>query len=179
MYRPLTNWKTSLLHYDCESCFVSHMLPCHVYAKLKQVNYAIHCMLYISLWFTIHFLYSWNYYLYTNICPSTDISYCILLNESNCNQYYMIVNSVPTRCIFHPDVQLCTMDTSCITETAYSKIELYIIIVTSMLYTCLWFMHMRVRKEIQQQKEIEYDSYTCMATTCCTTCGLAQEYREL
>ena len=34
-------------------------------------------------------------------------------------------------------------------------------------------------KKIQEKKEIEYESHSCLATTCCSTCGLAQEYREL
>jgi hypothetical protein len=50
---------------------------------------------------------------------------------------------------------------------------------TSMIYTTIWLLHVRVRKEIQEKKEIEYDAHTCLATTCCSTCGLAQEYREI
>ena len=43
MYTLLKTWKTPLCYCDCESCFVSYMLPCHVYAKLKQGNYTMNC----------------------------------------------------------------------------------------------------------------------------------------
>jgi hypothetical protein len=47
------------------------------------------------------------------------------------------------------------------------------------MYSFLWLLHYILRKEIQEKKEINHDSMHCLATTCCSTCGLAQEYREL
>jgi len=180
MYTQLTNWKTSLFYCDCESCFVSTILPCHVYAKLKQRNYATHCILYLGLWFMLHMLYSWNYYIYVNTCPALETPLCVLLNESTCEEYYMRIDNVPSRCIFRPDLHLCTYDTySCIEQTTYTKINLFVFLMASMIYTSIWLLHNRVRKEIQEKKEIEYDPHSCLATTCCSTCGLAQEYREI
>ena len=180
MYTRLTNWKTPLFHCDCESCFVSCIVPCHVYAKLKQRNYATHCVIYLGLWFIIHMLYSWNYYLYNNTCPSLETPFCILLNETNCNNYYTTIDNVPYECTYLPDVDLCIYDSkSCIDVSTYRKINLFVFLLTSMIYTTIWLLHVRVRKEIQEKKEIEYDAHTCLATTCCSTCGLAQEYREI
>lgn len=180
MYKQLTNWKTSLIHYDCESCFISHVAPCHVYSKLKQGSYAKNCIIYAVLWYTIQSLYSWNYYVYKNQCPSEKISYCIQLNENDCNDYYMLVNSVPTRCIFNSDSNICLYDEqSCIKQSEYNHIHLFIFTFSSIIYSCLCLLHYILRKEIQEKKEIDHDSTNCLAITCCSTCGLAQEYREL
>ncbi len=179
MYKQLTDWKTSLMYYDCESCFVSCVAPCHVYAKLKQKSYAKHCFVYALLWYTIQSLYSWNYYVYSNSCPSEKINYCIQLDENDCNDYYMMINSVPTRCVFHTDANLCTYENSCISPSEYNHIHIFIFISTTMMYSFLWLLHYILRKEIQEKKEINHDSMHCLATTCCSTCGLAQEYREL
>ena len=179
MYTLLKTWKTSLFHCDCESCFVSYLLPCHVYAKLKQKNYAFHCILYLSLWSMIQLLYSYHYYTYSNACPPSQTDYCILLNESTCEQYYMLVNSVPAKCIFHLDINHCTYDMySCIFPDEYSKLTIMIFLCSSMLYMFLWWLHYTVRKEIQYRNDLE-DPYRCLATSCCSTCGLAQEYREI
>lgn len=179
MYKSLTNWKTSLLFCDCESCFISYVAPCHVYAKLKQGTYAKHCILYCSLWLMIDSLYSWNYYIYSNSCPAYDISYCIQLGEYDCDQHYMLINSIPTKCVFHTNANLCTYDEhSCISPSEYEELHTIIFVTTTILYTCLCLLHYTLRKEIQEKKEIEHDSTCCIASTCCYTCGLAQEYRE-
>lgn len=180
MYKQLKNWKTPLLYCDCESCFVSYIAPCHVYAKLKQRSYAKHCALYAFLLYTINILYSWNYYLYDNSCPSEEIHYCLQLEEYECEDYYMMVNSVPTKCVFHADANICTYDEqSCISTWEYKEIHLIIFVTSTLMYICLCLMHYTIRKEIQEKKEIEHDATCCLATTCCSTCGLAQEYREL
>ncbi len=181
MYKELVpSWKTTLFHWECESCFVSHCLPCHVYAKLKQRNYTIHCMVYIGLWFIVQTLYSWNYYTYSNACPEYDVSYCLQLTESECSQHYMVINSSPSKCVYHTDIELCTSDTyTCIPLSQYKSIHVFIFILLSMIYTCFGLIHYNVRRELREKKEIEDDSYSCLASTCCSTCGLAQEYREL
>jgi hypothetical protein len=180
MYKQIINWKTPLLYCNCESCFVSHVAPCHVYAKLKQGNYAKHCAIYAILWYTIQCLYSWNYYLYSNSCPSEEIHYCLQLEELECADYYMTLNGVATKCVFHSDANICTYDEqSCILPSEYRELDTIIFLTTSMMYTCLCLLHYSLRKEIQIKKEIEYDATCCLATTCCSTCGLAQEYREL
>lgn len=179
MYTLLKTWKTPLYHCECESCFVSYLLPCHVYAKLKQGNYTMNCILYVGLWSMIHLLYSYHYYTYNNACPSSQTDYCILLNESICENYYMIVNTVPAKCIFHSDTNLCIYnDYSCISPEVYTKINIWTFIVSTMLYTCLWWLHYTLRKEITYKNDLD-DSCTCLAISCCSTCGLAQEYREI
>ena len=180
MYTRLTNWKTPLLYCHCESCFLSYIVPCHVYAKLKQHSYATHCMIYLALWFMLHMLYSWNYYMYNNTCPVLETPYCLLMNETNCEQYYTTIDMQPYKCVFQSDVNLCLYDSySCIETSTYTKINLFVFLMTSMIYVSIWILNLRVRKEIQEKKEIEYDSHSCLATSCCSTCGLAQEYREI
>jgi hypothetical protein len=128
----------------------------------------------------IDIIYSFNYFLYSNSCPSEEIHYCLQLEESECADYYMMVNSVPTKCVFHIDANICTYDEeSCILPAEYKEIQLIVFFTSIMLYTCLCLLHYSLRKEIQIKKEIEYDATCCLATTCCSTCGLAQEYREL
>jgi len=180
MYTQLSNWKTSLFYCECESCFVSYALPCHVYAKLKQQHYAMHCFVYLSLWFMLQFLQSWNYYRLTNACPQYEIHYCLQLTESECDQHYMMIDSTPSKCVYHTDIELCTYDTySCIPPNVNKSMQTFLFISIGMMYTCFWVMYYTLRKEIREKKEIDNDRYNCLATTCCSTCGLAQEYREL
>ena len=170
----MSSWKTPLLHFDCESCFISCIAPCHVYAKLKKRNYAKHCSLYVLLWYSIQTLYSWNYHLYNKSCPSKKTEYCIQLDEQECNESYMLVNSVPTKCVYYES--MCIYDQTCITN--YNHFFIFTFVSTTILYCFLFLLHYKLRIEIQDQKEIK-DSANCLSTTCCSTCGLAQEYREL
>ncbi len=172
----MSSWKTPLLHFDCESCFISCIAPCHVYAKLKKRNYAKHCALYLLLWYSIQTLYSWNYHLYNKSCPSQKTDYCIQLDEQECNDFYMLVNSVPTKCVYYES--MCIYDQTCIPQSEYTHFFIFTFISTTILYCFLFLLHYKLRIEIQDQKEIKDPTY-CLASTCCSTCGLAQEYREL
>jgi len=42
-------WTTSLCTVDSESCLVTWLLPCHVYAKLNLTSYGLHFMSYALL----------------------------------------------------------------------------------------------------------------------------------
>jgi hypothetical protein len=180
MYTPINTWSTRLLHCDSESCFVSWVAPCHVYAKLKNNNYTFHCILYLSIWITLQTLFTWHHYIYTNTCPQMKSDYCIQLDESTCSQYYTIVDSVSSACVFRKDANICTYDTvECIPYKESYHTMTIISMISFLFYMILTSIHYKVRKEIQEKKQIQADSNVCCAITCCSTCGLAQEYREI
>jgi hypothetical protein len=182
MYTVLetNSWKTSLLDCDCESCFVSYVAPCHVYAKLRNGNYAYHCFVYASIWWFIQMIYSWMYYINKNVCPINKVDYCILLDENTCNQSYMVVNNIPSSCTFHKDANICTYNTyECITHHTYNHTKLFLFMFSFMSYLSLWLLHFKLRKQIKESNKIYDDKCSCVANTCCSTCGLAQVYREV
>jgi Cys-rich protein (TIGR01571 family) len=178
MYYPLNTWKSHLCKFDCESLFVSYALPCHVYAKLRKGSYAYHLMIYLFMWATIQFLYSYGYYLNVNACPLYKTDKCIYLNESECNQHYMKVDSAPSKCIYR--YNMCEYDTyECITPTHYASLNLFLGPLTCIMYIIIYNLHFKLRKEIQETHKIPMECKDCLAVTCCSTCGLAQAYREV
>jgi hypothetical protein len=180
MYNPINTWSTSLLHCDSESCFISWIAPCHVYAKLSNKHYTLDCLLYLSLWITLQTLYSWHYQLYIHTCPLQETDYCINLDETSCVQYYTIVNSVSTPCVYHKDANVCTYDTvDCIPYKKYHRTQVIISMLSFLFYSIVVMLHYDVRKKIKEKKQIQTDDHVCCAVTCCSTCGLAQEYREI
>jgi len=116
--------------------------------------------------------------MYGMTCPSNKTDYCIMLDEHDCTNHYMLVNSIPTKCIFHPEEKCIYNEQSCINASEYNRFCVFIFVTTTMIYSCLWLLHYKIRIEIKEKKEIT-DSSDCIATTCCSTCGFAQEYREL
>jgi hypothetical protein len=176
----LNTWKTSLFECNCESCFVSYIAPCHVYAKLRNGNYAYHCFVYTMILGCIQILHYWLYYINKNVCPSNKVDYCINLDETTCNQSYMMVNNIPSACTFHKDANLCTYDTyECITYHTYHHTQMFLFMFSLFTYLSLWMLHFKLRNQIKESNKIYDDHFNCLANTCCSTCGLAQEYREI
>ena len=178
MYYPLQTWKTHLCKFDCESLFVSWALPCHVYAKLRKGSYAFHLIIYLCMWMSTQFLYSYNYYLNSHACPMYETDSCWILNESECNTHYMRVESGVAPCVYRDT--LCTYENyECISPKKYFQIHLFIIPSTLFVYLLLVNLHFKLRTEMKTTHAIQHDCTDCLAVTCCSTCGLAQEYREV
>lgn len=182
MYTSLESntWKTSLFKCDCESCFVSYIAPCHVYAKLRNSNYAYYCFVYASLWVFMQTVYSCIYFVEVNLCPTNQVNYCFGLNEFNCSQSYMIVDNIPSSCSYHYDANVCIYGKEeCITYYTYNHTQPMLMMFLMVGYLSLCFLHFNLRNQIKEQHKIDEDSTACCANTCCSTCGLAQMYREV
>lgn len=173
-------WKTNLCKCECESCFLSCIVPCHVYSKIiskTSLEYTTHIILYIILYSLMHQLLYFQYTMNNNICPSTEIQNC--LTADSCLKYYMIVNSIPLPCRYVDD--LCVYDEyQCIQPHEYSKLTKTTLLLTTFLYSIINYMHYQARKFMQQHKNIGNSTcIDCYAVTLCSSCGLAQAYREL
>jgi len=181
MYTALqpNSWKTGLFYYDCESCFVSYVAPCHVYAKLRNGNYAYHCFLYASLWWFIQMIYSWMYYMNQNVCAHVNVDYCIGLEEESCIKSYTMVDNIPSACSYYSDADICVYGNECITRHTYNHTQTFLTMFSLCTYLSLWLLHFKLRNQIKEQNKIHEDGCSCLANTCCSTCGLAQVYREL
>jgi Cys-rich protein (TIGR01571 family) len=178
MYHPLNSWKTHLCKLDCESLFVSWALPCHVYAKLRKGSYAFHLVVYLCMWMCAQLLYSCTYYLNSHACPLYETDMCVLLDESECSKHYMKVDSEVAPCVYRDT--LCTYEPyECIPPKKYLHLHLFIFPSTLLVYIFLVNLHCILRKEMQATHGIQRDCTDCLAVTCCSTCGLAQEYREV
>lgn len=174
------DWNTSLCKCHAESCLVSFLLPCHVYAKLKNKYYLLNFVVYASLVTCIYNIGYWLHYLSHNICPSIKAEQCIGLGE-NCQNYYINIDNTHTQCIYHDDAQLCTYNTiSCIKQNTYMKLRLYLGAYASFSYLFLFFMNYKKRLVIKEYRKINDTGISDLfASSLCITCGLAQEYREL
>ena len=91
----------------------------------------------------------------------------------------MMVDDTPSSCIVKNN--LCVFSNyECISQKQSTKTARYLIIITSISYACLTFLHYSVRKHIKNVYKINGNMVEdVIAITCCSTCGLAQEYREL
>ena len=173
-------WKTSLCTCHAESCIVSFLLPCHVYAKIKNKSYLVNFMVYALFVTCIYNIMYGLDYLSHNICPSIKTEQCVGLGH-DCNNYYINIDNTPTQCIYHEDAQVCTYNTtSCMKKEAYIKIRLYLGVVASFSYLGLFFINYTKRLSLKEDKKINDNGIIDLfASSICVTCGLAQEYREL
>jgi len=108
-------------------------------------------------------------------CPSYSTDHCIGLGDA-CESYYMIVDGSTVACVYVADI--CTYNTvTCISSyIAHVNIGLGMFVIL-FFDIILWSMHYHLRKRIQTEYQVR-PHYDCLASTCCSTCGLAQEYRE-
>lgn len=176
-------WSTNLYDCESESCFLSCIVPCHVYSKIKLLSknknhYCVHLFVYILLYISIQQLWYTRNYLSDHTCPQNLIDNCINF-INNCEDNYMLLDDVPSSCVIKNN--LCVYDNyECITKKQSNKTAMYIIIITSISYSCLTYMHYKAREHIKLIYNINGNIVEdVFAVTCCSTCGLAQEYREL
>ena len=168
-------WKTSLYNTDCESCFLSCIVPCHVYSKIMsttKLEYTTRIILYIILYTGIEQLMYIKYRLDKSMCPPTLINNCLL--SDNCQETYMIVGDKTYSCTL--------IDGFCVYNENQCNKDLdtsIIYLMSSFLYIFMTYLHYSARNYIMEKKNIQQH---CMADCCaitCAPCGLAQEYREL
>jgi hypothetical protein len=178
MYTKLERvWTTSLCSADSESCIVTTLLPCHVYAKLNLVNYGIHFVSYALLVLCIRNVYSSLIYFHTYHCPSIKTDQCFLMEKEDCSRNYMVVDGVTTPCYYNTDLDVCIFSqTACI--VVHSSTYTTLSILLSLSYCGLFYMNYRARQLIRNTYSIS-PSHECIASTSCSICGLAQAYREI
>jgi Cys-rich protein (TIGR01571 family) len=175
-------WSSHLCTCDIESCFLSCCLPCHVYAKIRSLGskckYCIHLIVYMSLYVSMQQFWYSNQYLNSHTCPANLIDNCITITD-NCETNYMMVDNLLSACVLKNNI--CVYDTiECVSHKDSNEASLICLIFTSIGYMCLVFLHYIVREQIKSKQNISGNIIEdVMAVTCCSTCGLAQEYREL
>ena len=184
-YKIIDNkaWSTHLCTCDAESCFLSCVVPCHVYAKIKSYStskrlYFIHLFIYTITYISIQQLWYSQHYLNSHMCPAHLTDNCISITD-NCETYYMVVDDILSSCTLKNNI--CIYDTiSCISHQDTNRASSIILIITSISYVFLLFLHYTIREQIKLKQTISGNMIEdVIATTCCSTCGLAQEYREL
>ena len=174
-------WQTSLCKCDSESCFLSCIVPCHVYAKLRartKSEYCVHLFVYMLMYVFINQLLYSNHYIIENTCPNNLINSCISV-FNNCNTHYMLIDNNQYACV--EENGYCFADTtSCIEQSTSHKASVNLIIITSMCYFIIVCLHYSARDYIKTLQNID-ESFieNIVGVVCCPTCGLAQEYREL
>lgn len=176
MYTRLSDWKSSLCEYDSESCVVSWLLPCHVYAKLNMSSYGLHFISYAFFVLCIRNIYGWFYYVHDHACPSHHAAQCLGLDNKECSEYYMVVDGVPSQCTYHSDVDACIYNIyGCVhANPIYHALSFFL----CFSYICLFSMNYSARVLTIQHRKLSH-SNNLVASTCLSTCGLAQEYREI
>jgi len=173
------DWKTSLYTCDSESCILSLLLPCHIYSKIINKNYLLNFLSYGFVCLSIYNIYYWLNYINQNKCPSNKTEQCVGLGD-NCNNNYIYINNIPTKCIYHSDANVCTYNSiSCIELDEYRTLNIYLSIFSSISYLFLYLMNYNVREKIKLNKSIKDTYYDIIAVICCYPCGLAQSYREI
>jgi hypothetical protein len=174
MYSEITEWKTGPCNCECESNFLSWVVPCHVYAKLSKA-YTSNLLLYLCLWFNIQFMYCYVRYVYVYKCPPKSSDQCIGLSE-DCETYYITIDGSTASCMYIDNMCVHKSITCIDSTTVDANIGVGLFFI-GILDIILYYMHYQLRKRIQEKYQLRNDN-DCLATTCCSSCGLAQEYRE-
>jgi len=173
----LRDWATSLYTWDTESCLVTWLLPCHVYAKLNLSSYGLHFMSYALFVLGIRNIYSTIAYYHTYDCPAVKTDQCIMIEKDHCTHHFMNINGVDTPCVYYDDISACVFgQVSCIRVPPTTYHWFYSLL--SMMYLCLFYMNYKARQVVRNTYLIE-PHYECLASTGCSQCGLAQAYREI
>jgi hypothetical protein len=171
----VASWQTPLWLCDSESCILSFLLPCHIYSKINS-NYAQSFMTYGCCIVSLRLLYYWTFQLFMNACPSNLSVQCLGLGN-DCSKNYIIVDGIPTSCIYRNDIEACTYNmNSCIQVNPIWYI--WIGLIGSLMYIYLFLMNGIIRKKIRYAKSIP-DSNDICESTILSPCGLAQSYREI
>jgi len=183
-------WQTSLCKCETESCFLSCIVPCHVYAKLRastKSEYCVHLVIYIFLYLSLQQLWYSQNYVINNTCPSTLINNCLSITILNndvtdmdyCENYYMIIENIHYGCV-EQNGYCISKDYSCIKKNDSKHASIDLIIFTSICYFIITCLHYNAREYIKSKQNIEESFIESIAgIICCPICGLAQEYREL
>jgi Cys-rich protein (TIGR01571 family) len=176
-------WATHLYTCDTESCFLSCIAPCHVYAKIKSYGknkreYFIHLVVYMVMYISIQQLWYSQQYLNSHMCPSHLTDNCISITD-DCDKYYMKVDNVLSSCMIKNNI--CVYDShECLSSKDTKQKSTAFLVVTLIGYSFLVFLHYNIREKIKVKQTIGGNIIEdVLAITCCSTCGLAQEYREL
>ena len=170
------DWSTSLFYCDPESCILSHILPCHVYARIHKECYLFHFLYYGIFCISIYNFYYWINYVNTNRCIGSVTDECIGLSDK-CNNHYMLINGVPSNCIIN-QFNFCTYnEISCYKD--YKNLNFTISFFGSISYFILFFLNFFLREKVKKENNIERHLCYDAGATLCSTCGLAQEYREV
>jgi len=174
-------WATSLFYCDPESCILSHMLPCHIYAKIydKGTN-ETKCYLFNFIYYGIFSVSLFNVcywlnYINMNRCPQLETEYCFNSDTNNtCNKHYMLVNGIPSKCVYN-EYQICIhSEQSCFVH--FTEMNTFLSLLGSVSYIMLFFLHFFLREKVKKDYNLEGKYDICAIF--CSTCGLAQEYRE-
>ena len=175
--KAVREWTTSLCTPDSESCIVTTLLPCHVYAKLNLNHYGLHFFSYALFVLCIRNIYSTLAYYHHYQCPASHIDQCVYLEKDQCESHFMVVQGVDTPCVYYDDYDACIFSqTGCIQVDphAYTWLGTFL----SLCYLCLFSMNYSARRRIRDTSSIE-TNHECASSTVCSTCGLAQAYREI
>ena len=174
MYSEITEWKTGLCDCECESNFLSWVVPCHVYAKLTKA-YTSSLLTYLFLWMNIQFMYCYIQYMYSYKCPKYSTEYCAGLGDT-CASHYMVIEGSTVSCVYMDNVCIHNTMTCIDANTVHVNIGLAVFFI-GLVDIVLSCMHYQLRKRIQEKYQLRNDN-DCLASTVCASCGLAQEYRE-
>jgi len=146
---------------------VSYCLPAHVYAKGHK-GYFFYFLLYSVALLQLRAIYVeiaiQQYYK----CPAKEANQCIGLGDT-CEQHYMVVNGVTTPCLYQ-DICIHASE-SCMIP---SSVPYWVL---GFLYVALFSMHYELRQRVKQEKQLQGSD--AIESSCCSTCGLAQVYREI
>jgi hypothetical protein len=170
----MSSWKSKLCSCDTESIFLSCIVPCHVYAKLSK-SYTLNLCIYLFLWINIHSMYLFISYIYSYQCPSSLTDHCIGLGDE-CKSHFMVIDGTTVSCVYVANI--CTYNTvTCVTPyIVHVNVGLGLFFI-AFFDIIIVSMHYHLRKRIEHEYQIHSDN-DCIASTCCSSCGLAQEYRE-
>ena len=180
-------WQTGLCKCDSESCFLSCIVPCHVYAKIKsrtKAEYCVHLVIYVFLYLSLQQLWYSQHYILSNTCPNMLTSNCISMIEdddlyADCNKYYIEIDDIKYACIQNNGYCIAN-ENSCIEQKQSKNISLDLMLFTAICYFMITCFHYSAREYIKTTQIIEHSLIEDIpAVICCPTCGLAQEYREL
>lgn len=177
----------SLFTIDLESCFLSYYAPCHVMGKLSQkIGFGYPSLFCLYAFFFFAFNYSYYVFVYavTPVCNSNHFSdWCFLIyDKSKCKKTYTIISNEKLLCNYDSEYHMCyasnqeciTQHDSKITWGAWCFLEVVSISILSITHVYIRRKLKKTQRLPQEPicKDILYSFY-------CSTCSLAQQYRNL
>ena len=178
---------SSLWTCDLESCCLSYIMPYHVIAKIGQhlsLSYTFIFLTYALFFGVLNFSISAFMHGLTPVCDNTHYTdWCFILQDkTECKQSYTIIDNERYLCEYNNDYQKCWSGNNvCITANDYNITWGSWIFLELISSSTLTIIHVYVRRAFRRKEKLPAQHICkdiCLAVWC-TTCSLAQQYREL
>lgn len=178
-------WKSEWYQMDTESCVLSTCIPCHIYAKAlsrRGREYKLYFLASLFLYFIYYSIIGGWVYMADITCKGTEVEYCYLKSNDECNNAYVIVKDIhPHQCTWINSESMCapTPNYNCIRPEVMDGNTIVLAVSFSAVSILFFYVKYQFRSSYQNNNLIGIVKWKdFFISIMCPLCSDAQIYRE-